>query len=79
MKCDEKCAKLNYGNTDGTTDIGDYVNSILDSVLPRFFRGLFKNKYQLLVIHRVFFVQDKKRNILLSKAKIVMSRQKDEA
>ena len=64
---------------DGTSDIGDYVNSILDSVLPRSFRGLFKNKYQLLVIHRVFFVQDKKRNILLSKAKIVMSRQKDEA
>ena len=34
LKCDEKCDEMtelrNYENTDGTTDIGDYVNIILD-------------------------------------------------
>ena len=29
-KCDEMTKWRNYENTEGTTDIGDYVNSILD-------------------------------------------------
>ena len=32
-KCDETTKLRNYENTDGTSDIGDYVNSILDKKL----------------------------------------------
>ena len=51
LKCDEMTDKIPDENmdenTDGTLDIGDYANSILDFKIVYFCSSLFKPKYYL--------------------------------